>query len=180
MRVLALLLLCSFASAQDWVTNKGFPAGDGCNTCYKGADGTTAACTLMYCAPPATTDDDHYPLQSVRINGRTGEVIKPRVIDKKFLAVAGFSNGMAALDIHSTRYCFNKNPNCYEAVGFFDGGRPNAAQLAAVSVPIQFGVNGAAYLLKKRGKKWWWVIPVAHGGLRIWAVQRNYRNAGRR
>lgn len=100
---------------------------------------------------------------------------QPRVVDKKFLAVTALSIGAAGMDIHSTRYCITHNPNCYEGVGILSGTRPSTAKLVAVNVPMQVGINGLGYLLKKKGKRWWWVPQVAYAGLRVGVAIRNYK-----
>lgn len=104
---------------------------------------------------------------------------KPRVVDKKFIAVAAFSVGTAVLDVHSTRYCFNNNPRCYEGQGIFAGSRPSTAKLTAVNAPMQAGILVGTYYLKRRGFKGWWLLPVGFGAARIYIASVNYRNAGR-
>lgn len=103
------------------------------------------------------------------------EKSQKRVIDKKFIFATSFSIGAAALDVHSSRYCMTRNPRCYEAVGIFSGSRPSAAQLVAINVPMQIGVNGLGYLLKKHHKRYWWAPQVAFGLLRVGIATRNYR-----
>lgn len=120
-----------------------------------------------------------YLLTAVVLAGglSAGEVPAKRVIDKQFVFVTGISLAGAALDIHSTRSCFAASPRCYEGVGLFTGGRPSTAQLTAVNAPMQAGVNGLGYLLKRKGKSWWWMPQVTFAAIKIGFAVKNYRNA---
>lgn len=103
-----------------------------------------------------------------------------KVVDKKFIFTTTFSVAGAAADVASTSYCFKHNPNCYEGMGMmFSGKRPNTLQLSLSRVPMQVGINGLGYLLKKKKKKFWWIPQVAYGFAQIGVSIHNIKNAHR-
>ena len=95
----------------------------------------------------------------------------PKVVDAKFLFLAGASVAAMTADYETTHGCIARNA-CHELNPFF-GSNPSRARMYAIGAATTAGTIYAAYYLKKKRKRYWWVPLAAGAGLHGYLAYRN-------
>ena len=98
-----------------------------------------------------------------------------KVVDKKFIILAGLLVSSQVLDTETTHIGINKyglregNPLMAPFV--------NRGRLASYSVGlgIDTGILTISYFLKKNNSRFWWIPPVAHTGVHFYAGSKNWK-----
>ncbi|HWR14414.1 MAG TPA: hypothetical protein VN577_06280 [Terriglobales bacterium] len=85
---------------------------------------------------------------------------KPRVIDKKFVALHALAMGLTIADIERTQSCLG-NRTCRELNPLSPVSRTG---MYAVNVPLNAGLMYLSYRLKASGKRTWWIVPAVISG----------------
>ena len=106
---------------------------------------------------------------------------KKRVANKKFWFAAATMVVTSILDVESTKYAFNRCPECRELNSWLYGKRPTRKRMYLTLMPITAAEIGAMWYVKRdddlQQTKAWIVVPIvhnaAHGGAAIW----NYKTA---
>ncbi len=96
----------------------------------------------------------------------TASPYQEKVITKSFIAWTVADGATIAADALTTVHCLNK-PNCIETNPLF--GRHPSTQRVAFTESGFFATDTlVSYLLKRKGKSWWWVpslVNTAQGGI---------------
>jgi len=100
---------------------------------------------------------------------------KKKVIDKKFLFVAGLLISSQILDTETTHIGINDyglregNPRMAPVV--------NRGRLASysVSLGIDTGILILSGFAKKQGSQYWWIPPIAHTGVHFYYGRKNWK-----
>jgi hypothetical protein len=79
-----------------------------------------------------------------------------KVVDKKFMVLAGIATGLTIADFEMTQSCMARHL-CVETDPLMPTSR---AGMYASSAPVNAGLTYLSYRLKARGKRYWWV-PMA-------------------
>ena len=118
-------------------------------------------------------------LTSSSLNGfdlREWTMVAPRtetkkVIDKKFLVLAGLSSALTVADFELTQSCIAGH-RCIESDPLMPSSR---AGMYASSMPVNAGLTYLSYRLKAKGKRYWWVPMVAIAASHAVGVGTNLR-----
>ena len=95
-----------------------------------------------------------------------------RIADKTFWAATAFQAAAATIDVESTVDMTNRG--CTEGWSSWAvGTRPDRATLYASAAASNLATATVAYLLKKHGKRYWWLPQTALGSVHSFAASRN-------
>ena len=96
-----------------------------------------------------------------------------RVVDKKFVTATAFQVAANIFDVEST-IGMEKKGLCKEGWSSWAvGDHPTRAKLYATAALANAGTATLAYLLKKKGKSYWWLPQVTAGSVHTFAASRN-------
>jgi hypothetical protein len=96
-----------------------------------------------------------------------------RVVDKKFVTATAFQVAANIFDVEST-IGMQKKGLCKEGWSSWAvGDHPTRAKLYATAALANAGTATLAYLLKKKGKSYWWLPQVSAGSVHTFAASRN-------
>jgi hypothetical protein len=121
------------------------------------ADPAVADAHVLFVAtaePPAYTPAYLKPVEPVQ------KQMPKRVLDKKFIAMSALAMGLTIADIERTQSCLNSH-TCEEMNPTLPRSR---AGMYAVNVPLNAGLMYLSYRFKSKGKKTWWIAPIAIAG----------------
>lgn len=104
--------------------------------------------------PPAYTPAYLKPIEPVQ------KQAPKRVVDKKFVAMSALAMGLTIADIERTQSCLGSH-TCQELNPTLPRSR---AGMYAVNVPLNAGLMYLSYRFKSKGKKVWWIAPIAISG----------------
>lgn len=84
---------------------------------------------------------------------------KPRVLDRKFLVLAGIATAATALDVATTSHCMSTYANCQEGNPLL-GSHPSTAKLYGVSFSMLGGqLLASAWMRHKAPNGKLWMMP---------------------
>lgn len=96
-----------------------------------------------------------------------------RVVDKKYVSLVAFQAVANIFDVEST-ISMQKKGLCKEGWSSWAvGDHPTRRQLYATAALANAGTATLAYLLKKKGKSYWWLPQVTAGSVHAFAASRN-------
>jgi hypothetical protein len=96
-----------------------------------------------------------------------------RVVDKKFVTATAFQVAANIFDVEST-IGMQKKGLCKEGWSSWAvGDHPTRAKLYTTAALANAGTATLAYLLKKKGKSYWWLPQVSAGSIHTFAASRN-------
>ena len=106
-------------------------------------------------APSATEPSQHIFLFA------SSEPKKPRIMDRKFLMLAGFATAATLLDVTTTSHCLSTYAACQEGNPLI-GSHPSQAKLYGVSFSVLAGQLLASAWLRRKSpdRKLWMVLPI--------------------
>ena len=107
--------------------------------------------TLVVARPP-----------DISVSIAPNKVERPRIVDRKFLLLAGLAATATALDVITTSRCMSTYPSCQEGNPLV-GSSPSQAKLYAVSFSVLAGQLLASAWLRRRmpHRKLWMIPPIA-------------------
>jgi hypothetical protein len=100
---------------------------------------------------------------------------RPKVIDKKFIALTALTFGLTSLDVEMTHHCL-KAGTCYEMNPTLPNSR---AGQYAINTLTNVAVTYFSYRRRKSGKWGWWVAPVIDMGAHGVGIGTNIRFLGK-
>jgi len=133
-----------------------------------------AALLLLLCLPVLAADPD---TSVANASVSTAIVRLPeapkRVVDRKYVSLVAFQVAANIFDVEST-VGMQKKGLCKEGWSSWAvGEHPTRAKLYASAALANAGTATLAYLLKKKGKSYWWLPQVSAGGVHTFAASRN-------
>ncbi len=100
---------------------------------------------------------------------------KPKLMDKKFIALGVAVFGLTAMDLEFTQYCLHRG-TCRE----LDPTLPNSHWgMYAVNTPTNVAVMYFSYRRRASGKWGWWLAPLIDIGAHVGGVGSNIRFLGK-
>ena len=84
---------------------------------------------------------------------------KPRILDRKFLLLAGMATAATALDLATTSHCLSTYANCREGNPLF-GSHPSQATIYGVTLSMLAGqLFASAWIRRRMPDRNWWMVP---------------------
>lgn len=84
---------------------------------------------------------------------------QPKVLDRKFLVLAGMATAATALDVATTSHCMSAYANCQEGNPLL-GSHPSQAKLYGVNLSMLAGeVLASAWMKRKTPDSKLWMVP---------------------
>jgi hypothetical protein len=100
---------------------------------------------------------------------------RPKVIDRKFIALSALILGLTAMDIEMTQSCMRSGV-CVELNPTLPHSR---AGMYAVNSATNLGVIYLAFRRRDHGKKDWWIAPLIDIGAHAGGIGSNIRFLGK-